>query len=79
MKKYNAYTMTIDEYNDLMRKVTNDTMWIENECGDWFYVVTDDCEIEDDEVNDLLGQELNDTVVDIIVDLYTDKVAIICE
>ena len=79
MKKYNAYTMTIDEYNDLMRKVTNDTMWIENECGDWFYVVTDDCEIEDDEVNDLLGQEVNDTVVDIIVDLYTDKVAIICE
>ena len=79
MNKYSAFTMTIDEYNDLMRKVTNDTMWIENECGDWFYVVTDDCEIEDDEVNDLLGKELNETVVDIVVDLYTDKVAIICE
>ena len=79
MEKHNAYTMTFEEYKELVSKVSNDTMGVEWECDEWFYTVTDDCEIEDDAINEYIGDELNEKVIDVIVDFNYLKVAIICE
>ena len=79
MEKHNAYTMAFEEYKELVSKVSNDTMSVEWECDEWFYTVTDDCEIEDDAINEYIGEELNEKVIDVIVDFNYLKVAIICE
>lgn len=38
MKKYNAYTMTMVEYGELLQKLSDNTLDVECDMDGWFYV-----------------------------------------
>ena len=79
MKKYNAYTMTMVEYGELLQKLSDNTLDVECDMDGWFYVEAEGYEYSNEEIFDMLNKELNETVVDAIVDTTEFKVAIICE
>ena len=78
MDKRNVIVMTIEDYNDLLIDASDNTLEIRDEGGEWFYINTDGCEYEDDKIIDMLNKELNEDVLDVIVDITEDKVAIVC-
>lgn len=78
MDKHSVYTMTMEEYDELLDDMTDGILGIRNESGEWFYVSTDECGYEDDEIIDLLSEKLGEEVLDVIVDFQESKVAIVC-
>jgi len=80
MNKGNVITMSLEEYDKFLSVTSGDVWGIANENGEWFYILTEDAEDDSDEaVYKMLGNELCATVVDVIVDISKQKVAIICE
>lgn len=77
MDKHNVITMTIEEYIKLLRKVSNNTLDIDDENGEWFYIIAENYGYEDDDIINMIGKELNEEVLDVIVDISKLKVAII--
>ncbi len=80
MNKGTTITMSLEEYDKFLSNTSGDVWGIANENGEWFYILTEDAEDDSDEaVYKMLGEELCATVVDVIVDISKQKVAIICE
>jgi len=80
MNRGKVITMSLEEYDKFLSVTSGDVWGIANENGEWFYILTEDAKDDLDEaVYKMLGEELYATVVDVIVDISKQKVAIICE
>lgn len=79
MKKANVLLMSYDEFNDLVGLVSDGEAGIANELGDWFYVSTEQYNL--DEMNTDLSNHLGSKVVDVLIDLTNenDCVAVVLE
>lgn len=75
--KTNAFVFSLEEYNEILSKVFNDTLGVVNECGEWFYVMSEDIDASDEEIHERLGTALNVNIVDVIVDISKQKVVIL--
>ena len=76
MKK-NALVFDVDNFEEILVKVSDGNIGIRNDSSGWFYIVTEEVEGTDEEIYSLIGKELNVIVTDIIVDISNFKVAII--
>lgn len=78
MKNINAIIMNYNEFDELVGRVSNGEAGIGNEYGKWFYVTTENYNM-DDIINDL-SDYLHVSVESVLIDLtqYEDNVVIIC-
>lgn len=77
-----AFVFDIDEYNNAIYSASNNNVEIVCDGVDgWYYVVAEDYteDVTDKIVYAWLGEKLNEVVVDVIVDTYKEKIAVICE
>lgn len=75
-----AFVYDITEYNNLIYAVSNNNVEIVCDGVDgWYYIVAEDYteDVTDKIVYDWLGAELNVTIVDIVIDTYKEKVAVV--
>ena len=82
MKKTNTIIMTMEEYDNFLEKTSGGIWGITNENGEWFYILTEDANEDDDSdeaICKMLSKELNETVTEVIVDITKQKVVIVCE
>ena len=72
----------MEEYDKFLEKTSGGSFGIANENGEWFYVLTEDANENDDSdesVCKMISKELNETVIEVIVDITKQKVVIVCE
>lgn len=70
MKKNNVLIYTLDEFKALCDKVFGETAWIENECGQWFWVMSE--EIDENTIMDKLKAELAKEIDGLLDQIYVD-------
>ena len=75
-----ALVYSYEDYKNLLWKISNGNIGIEDECGEYFYTVSEEMDgTTDDEIYSMIGEELEDVVADVIIDTYNEKVVIICK
>jgi hypothetical protein len=74
-----ALVYSFTEYNNLLYTVSNNNVEISYWMDKWFYIVAEDYneDVTDEIVYAWLGIKLNVTVVDVVIDIYKEKVAVI--
>lgn len=78
-KKANVLIFSIEDYNRFLIHATDDLFEIQHDGGEWFHVVTDECDDSDEAIYKMLGEALGETVTDIIVDITNQKVVVVLE
>lgn len=75
----NVCVYTLEEYEALLDKASNNNVGIAYDSGGWFYLVSEDCceDVTDEKVCVWLGEEFQTIVTDVIVDISRGKVAIV--
>ena len=81
MKKINALVFTLQEFKEVCDKIFSGEAWIENESGNWFWVISPE-NFEDEEINKKLelefGKEISGFKIEkLCVDLTEDAVVIL--
>ena len=79
MKNINVLMFSMEEFRELCDRIFNEEAWIENQSGEWFWVMTEN--IGDDDVKEKLelefGREISGFRLDkIYVDLTEDVVIV---
>ena len=80
MKNVNAITMSFGEFRDYIVMVSNGEASVESECGEWFYVSTE--QYDADNIEKDLSDYLHVNIKYILIDLTTedeDNVVLILE
>lgn len=74
MNQIHGYVISLEEFDNLLSEISNGKVGAKSESGEWFYVTAED--ISDEEILEMLGESLNITVTNVIVDITNDKVCI---
>lgn len=77
MNTMNAFVFTLEEYDRFLDTISNGSIGIEYENGEWFYVTSEDVYDSREAIVTMLGEALNVEVADVIVDVTSQKVAIV--
>ena len=76
-----SFILDLERYNQLLNTASNNNVVVAyNNIDGWFYVVSENCteDVTDEIVYAWLSKVLNTTVIDVVIDIYKDKVVILC-
>lgn len=75
-----VWLCSYEDYKKILWKISNGNIGIEDECGKYFYTVSEEVgDTSNEEVYSMIGKELKEVVIDVIIDTYNEKVAILCK
>ena len=77
MNTMNAFIFTLEAYDRFLDEISNGSIRIKYENGEWFYVVSEDVDDSDEAIVTMLREAFSVDVADVVVDITSQKVAIV--